>query len=284
MNVPAAWQNNGSGNGVTVGVIDTGVIGTQNDLAGKVDPGFNERKGSGPGNTDQTPGTNPFLHGTFVANCSMAYTNNGILGASPAYRANIIPVNIFDNKTSTTDSDVINALFYLEGRGVKLINMSVNASVPYTFSNQTYHAALTSAVNDFYTNKGGLLFIAAGNDGAQDTNPRSTGLIVCSACTSASKLSSFSNYGSPIWFAAPGTNIVAGDGSNKLSTASGTSFASPLSMSVAAQIWGVRPDLTNAQVLQIMQNTATKPTGYTQANFGYGIVNAGAAVQQALSF
>jgi subtilisin family serine protease len=77
---------------------------------------------------------------------------------------------------------------------------------------------------------------------------------------------------------------VSGDGYNQLTTASGTSFASPLAMSVAAQIWGLRPNLTNAQVLSIMQSTATQPAGYTQAKFGYGIVNSGAAVLKALTF
>jgi subtilisin family serine protease len=284
MNVPQGWANGGSGQGVTVGVIDTGVIGSELDLLGKVDTGFNERKGSGPGNTDQTPGTNPFYHGTFVSTTSMGLTNNGKLGASPAYMANIIPVNVFDNKTTTTDADIVNALFYLEGRNVKLINLSVNGSVPYTFANSTYHPALTSALADFYTNHNGLLFNAAGNDGMRDNSPRTNNLIVVSAVTSSSTLASFSTYGSPVWFAAPGVNIVSGDGSNSLSTASGTSFASPLAMSVAAQIWGLRPNLTNAQVLNIIQTTATQPAGYTQAKFGYGIVNSGAAVQKALTF
>lgn len=284
MNVPTGWANGGSGQGVTVGVIDSGVIGSEIDLAGKVDTGFNERKGSGPGNTDQTPGANAFYHGTFVSTCSMGNTNNGILGASPAYLANIIPVNVFDNQSSTTDADVINALFYLEGRGVKLVNLSVNANVPYTFANSSIHPALTTALADFYNNHNGLLFNAAGNDGQNDRSARTNNLIVISSVTSASTLSSFSTYGSPVWFAAPGSNIVSGDGTNKLSTASGTSFASPLAMSVAAQIWGLRPNLTNAQVLSIMQSTATKPAGYTQAKFGYGIVNSGAAVQKALTF
>jgi len=267
-----------------VGVIDTGVIGTEIDLAGKVDPGFNERKGSGNGNTDQTPGPNAFYHGTFVSTCSMANTNNGILGAAPAYLANIIPVNVFDSNNTTTDADIINALFYLEGRNVKLVNLSVNASTPNTFANSRVHPALTNALADFYTNRNGLLFNAAGNDGQRDTNPRTNNLIVISSVTSSSTLSSFSTYGNPVWFAAPGTNIVSGDGTNQLTTASGTSFATPLALSVAAQIWGLRPNLTNAQVLSIMQTTATQPAGYTQAKFGYGIVNSGAAVQKALTF
>jgi subtilisin family serine protease len=284
MNVPTGWANGGSGQGVTVGVIDSGVIGTEVDLNGKVDPGFNERKGSGNGNTDQTPGPNAFYHGTFVSTCSMGLTNNGTLGASPAYLANIIPVNVFDTQSSTTDADIINALFYLEGRNVKLINMSINANTPYTFANSSIHPALTTALADFYNNHNGLVFNAAGNDGKQDTSARTNNLIVISACTSSSTLASFSTYGGPLWFSAPGNAIVSGDGYNQLTTASGTSFASPLAMSVAAQIWGLRPNLTNAQVLSIMQSTATQPAGYTQAKFGYGIVNSGAAVLKALTF
>lgn len=283
MNVPLGWSQGGSGSGVTIGVIDSGVIGSETDLAGKVDLGWNEVTNAPGGNTDQTPGPNAFYHGTFVSTCSAGLTNNGQLGASPAYQANIIPVNVFDTSSSTSDADVMNALFILEGRGVKLVNLSVNAYVQYSFAHRSIHPALSQAFDDFY-NSGGLLFNAAGNDGLFDSSPLQNSLIVVSSVNSNSALSYFSNYGNPVWFAAPGSNIQSGDGTNGLSIASGTSFASPLAMSVAAQIWGLRPKLSNAQVLNIIQTTATHPPGYTKSKYGYGIVNSGAAIQKALTF
>ncbi|CAN5496580.1 hypothetical protein BH10CYA1_BH10CYA1_24700 [soil metagenome] len=277
MNVPAAWSLNGSGNGVTVGVIDSGVIGTEVDLTPRVAVGINLVTG-GAGNTDQTPGVNPFQHGTFVSTCSMASTNNTLLGASPAFLANIVPVNVFDVNDSTSDALILQALFYLEGQGVKLTNLSVNANVPFTFSSKKFHKVLYSAFQDYYHN-GGLLFNAAGNDGQFDSNRRSPGLIVISAINSASQLAAFSTRGNSVWFAAPGVNIVSGAGDNTLQTASGTSFASPLAMSVAAQLWGLHPSWTNSHVLHAMQASATSPHGSEQL-FGFGQVNAGGALLQ----
>ncbi|MBI2811336.1 MAG: S8 family serine peptidase [Candidatus Melainabacteria bacterium] len=278
MNVPAAWSLNGSGSGVTVGVIDSGVIGTEVDLTPRVAVGLNVITG-GAGNTDQTPGVNPFQHGTFVSTCSMASTNNNLLGASPAFLANIVPVNVFDVNSSTSDASVLEALFYLEGKGVKLINLSVNADVPFTFSSKKFHKVLYAAFQDYYRHFGGLLFNAAGNDGQFDSNGRTPGLIVISAIDSNSQLASFSTRGNSLWFAAPGVNIVSGAGDNTLQTASGTSFASPLAMSVAAQLWGLHPGWTNAHVLHAMQASATSPHG-TETLFGFGQVNAGAALLQ----
>jgi subtilisin family serine protease len=277
MNVPAAWTLNGSGTGVTVGVIDSGVIGTEVDLTPRVGTGINLVTG-GAGNTDQTPGVNPFQHGTFVSTCSMASTNNSLLGASPAFLANIIPVNVFDVNNTTSDALVLEALFYLEGQNVKLINLSVNAPVPYTFSSKKFHKVLYGAFQEYY-HMGGLLFNAAGNDGQFDNNGRSPGLIVVSAIDSNSQLASFSTRGRSLWFAAPGVNIVSGAGDNTLQTASGTSFASPLAMSVAAQLWGLHPSWTNAHVLHAMEGSATSPHG-SEYLYGLGQVNAGAALAQ----
>ncbi len=286
MNVSSGWSQGGSGAGVKIGFIDSGVIGTETDLSGKVDTGFNQVRNRAGGNTDQTPGTNPFYHGTFCATCASALTNNGTLGSAPAYAASIYPVNVFDKNSTCSDSTVLNALFWLEGKGVKLVNLSVNASVPYTFATRSIHPALSQAFDDFYLNQGGLLFNAAGNDGLEDkgATSRSNSLICISSVTSNSTLSSFSTFGAPVWFAAPGSNIVSGSGTNSIQTASGTSFACPLALSVAAQIWGLRPNLSNATVLSIMQQTAIQPPGYTQSTMGYGIVNSGGAVQKALTF
>lgn len=63
MNVPTSWNLKGDGKGVSIGVIDTGVNGVQNDLVGRVDRGINIIT-NGAGNVDL--GSNGFYHGTFV--------------------------------------------------------------------------------------------------------------------------------------------------------------------------------------------------------------------------
>jgi len=274
MNVPTSWLLKGDGRGVSIGVIDTGVNGSQNDLAGRVDRGINIIT-NGVGNVDLA--SNGFYHGTFVSTCAAASTNNFTLGAAPAYRSLIIPVDCFNGQLYTTDADVLNSLFYLESRHVRLVNLSVNAGVPYTYANQSAHPVLFAGFVDFY-NSGGLLFNSAGNDGQFDCSPRTPYLIVISAINSSQQLASFSTRGFPLWFTAAGVNVVSSDVNSQPLTASGTSFSCPLSCAVAAQVWARRPFLTNAQVLDIMRNTAIQPPSYNINYFGYGIPNAAAAL------
>lgn len=273
LNVPAAWNFKADGKGVTIGVIDSGVVGSQIDLSGRVDAGYNTITG-GNGNSDPTNG---FKHGTFVSTCAAASTNNNTLGAAPAFRSYIIPVDVFNGAQFVSDSNIIEAIFYLESRNVRLINLSINANVPFTYANQAQHPAMFQTFIDFY-NGGGLIFNSAGNDGQFDNSPRTPNLIVVSAINANQKLANFSTRGTPLWFTAAGKNVVSSDAANQPAVADGTSFASPLACSVAAQIWSRKPFLTNTQVLQLMVNTAVQPPNYKINRFGYGIPNAGAAV------
>jgi len=67
----------------------------------------------------------------------------------------------------------------------------------------------------------------------------------------------------------------------------GTSYASPVVAGVAALVIAANPNLTRAQIFDILQTTADKVGGYTYTNgrsneLGYGKVNAGAAVTRAV--
>ncbi|HEY9679176.1 MAG TPA: S8 family serine peptidase [Drouetiella sp.] len=272
MNVAAGLNLKADGKGISVGVIDSGVV-ENNDLVGRVDTGYNTITG-GAGNSDPTNG---FQHGTFVSTCLAATTNNNLFGAAAANRAYIIPVNVFNGAEFTSDQDIIDALFYLEGRHVKLVNMSINSDVPNTFANQSANPVTFQAFIDFY-NQGGLIFNSAGNDGQTDNSPRTQYLIVISAINANEKITNFSTRGTPLWFTAAGKNIVSSTATNTVEIADGTSFSSPYACSIAASIWSRNPGLTNAQVLNLMVNTATKPPNYAAKRFGFGIPNLGAAV------
>jgi len=67
----------------------------------------------------------------------------------------------------------------------------------------------------------------------------------------------------------------------------GTSYSSPVVAGVAALVIAANPNLTRAQIFDILQTTADKVGGYTYTNgrsseLGYGKVNAGAAVARAV--
>jgi subtilisin family serine protease len=63
---------------------------------------------------------------------------------------------------------------------------------------------------------------------------------------------------------------------------SGTSFAAPEVAGAAALVWAARPNLRNYQVADILKQTARRVGGWSPTS-GYGVLDAGAAVELALS-
>jgi subtilisin len=159
-------------------------------------------------------------------------------------------------------------------RGIKIVNMSLNNANPeFSISNATNNDVLHSQFQTFHNN-GGLVFNAAGNDGNEDTlNPRYPYLIVVSALDPYGRKASFSKYGNPVWFTAPGVGIVCSSkaGKGKAVSVSGTSFSSPLVASIAALLWGAKPSLTNTQLEQLLISTTNKE--HDSLNKNYGVPN-----------
>lgn len=63
----------------------------------------------------------------------------------------------------------------------------------------------------------------------------------------------------------------------------GTSFAAPIAASVAAQMLEANPQLTPALVKNILVSTATRLSGHDVIRQGFGVLNAGLAVEMALN-
>jgi hypothetical protein len=111
-------------------------------------------------------------------------------------------------------------------------------------------------------------------------------VIAVSATTNSDTLASFSSYGSFVDLAAPGVNIVNAVGTSNVAgsfygTWSGTSFSAPIVSGVSGLIWSANISLTNAQVDQILRDTAENIG--SSLYFGEGRVNADFAVDLASS-
>ena len=137
---------------------------------------------------------------------------------------------------------------------------------------------------------------------------RDANAIAVGASTDRAQLADYSNVGKEIAFVAPssggvrgiyttdvslpnrGFNVgrVARGGADGLHTNDfgGTSAATPLAAGVGALVLSVRPDLTAAQVRDVMQRTCDRIGAGYDANghsdeFGHGRINAGRAVEAA---
>ncbi|CAM6000415.1 unnamed protein product [Sphagnum balticum] len=283
LNIPNAWALGAAGQGITIGSLDTGVDYYNPDLLGRMksigyNAVFNKPNGYDFFGPYQTEGG--FSHGTFTMTCAGASTNNGFGFASPAFQSQIQPVCIAI-VDSTTDMQMALGIEFLLQTGVKLANLSFNSSDPnYNFSVLGSSPILKYALS-VYAGYGGIIFNSAGNDGNLINGVTFPGFVPVAALNADNTPASFTDYGAQIQFAAPGVGITNTGFGGTTYTLSGTSFASPLTAGVAAQVWGTNPALTATQVQQIMQSTASVPSGGDPRFYGYGIPNAAAAVSLA---
>ena len=102
--MPEAWDQGLTGKGVTIGLIDTGVLSSHPDLKGNnMISGHNYLDNNR--NTEDTEG-----HGTFVAGIIGAKRNNHIDIAGIAPEATIVTMKCFDGNKSIV-SDAVKAIY-----------------------------------------------------------------------------------------------------------------------------------------------------------------------------
>jgi serine protease len=239
INLPTVWANSGyTGSGVTVAVIDTGILSGHPDMTGQISSdGYdfisdvnNAMDGDGldPNPEDLGDGTDSpapsSFHGTHVSGTIAARANNnptpvGIAGI--AYNAQIMPLRVL-GKYGGTDADIIQAVYYAAGLdnasgvtpGIKadIINMSLGGP--------GYSSSFQAAVSAART-AGVIIVAAAGNESTSSkTYPAAlNGVIAVSAVDQNKDLAWYSNYGQVadnwIDIAAPGGDTrvdLDGDG------------------------------------------------------------------------
>jgi serine protease len=304
-----AWDVT-SGTGVVVAVLDTGIT-SHPDLNANVIAGYDfiadtqvSNDGNGRDSNPADPGDwvsanqcgythsaqNSSWHGTHVAGTVAAVTNNGVGVAGVAYGAKVMPVRVLGT-CGGYDSDIADAIIWASGGTVsgvpntstpaEVINLSLGGSGACGTTTQN---AINSAVG-----RGATLVIAAGNDNVNVSNAspaNCNNVVAVGSTTSTGARSSFSNYGSLVDIAAPGSSILSTlnsgtttPGSASYATYSGTSMATPHVAGVVALMQSVASSpLTPAQVESTLKSTARAFPSTPSQPIGAGIVNAKAAV------
>ncbi|MCU7725133.1 S8 family peptidase [Actinoplanes sp. KI2] len=271
MNVPAANARS-TGSGVTVAVVDTGVDASHPDLAGQVLPGIDIVNGSTTGVS-----TDPNGHGTHVAGTIAALTGNGVGVASVAPGVKILPVRVLDANGSGYMSDAATGIVWAADHGATVINLSLGST--------SQVSAVTNAVS-YARGKGVTVVAAAGNDRAKGS-PTSwpaadAGVIAVAATDSADTVADYSNQGSYVDVAAPGSEIVSTYpvAKGSYATMDGTSMATPHVAAEAALLKAYDKSLTPDQIEKTIESTAVDlGKAGKDTDYGYGRVDAAAALQ-----
>ena len=304
-----AWDAT-NGSGVVVAVIDTGIT-NHSDLNANVLPGYDfisdsgmARDGNGrDGNAQDEgdwyaanecggshPASNSSWHGSHVAGTVAAVTNNNSGVAGVAYGAKVVPVRVL-GKCGGYTSDIVDGIVWASGGTVsgvpananpaEVINMSLGGGGACSAS---YQNAVNAAVG-----RGTTVVVAAGNSNADTSGftPASCNNVVAVASTTRTGArSSFSNYGSLIDVAAPGSDIASTvnsgattPSSEGYSLMSGTSMAAPHVAGVVALMQAAAGgSLTPSQVESTLKSTLRAFPVSIDRDIGDGIVNAKAAV------
>ena len=219
-------------------------------------------------------------HGTHVAGIAAAKDNNiGTVGMAPGAR--IWAIKVLDNTGTGFISDIIAGIDYLtqNAEEVDVVNMS--------FGCECSSSALDTALNNSV--QAGIVYVAAaGNNGmnaatfspANNVNVIAVSAIVdtdgkCGALgtpTSAGSddtFASFSNFGSIVDVAAPGTIIYSTFIGDSYATMSGTSMASPHVAGAATLLTTVLPTASPSQIKNSLISSGSTSASACDGN-GHG--------------
>ena len=218
-------------------------------------------------------------HGTHVSGVIIAATNNAIGVAGHGGNVKVAALRVLGASGSGTISDLVSGLDYALDQGFRIVNLSLTVR----FDSPALADAVATAAEE-----GVIVVTAAGNQNSVVLWPAAYDEALAVGATAADGTkATFSNFGSALDLAAPGDTILSTHLDNEYRTLSGTSMATPHVSSLAALIWSLRPDLTRAQVIDIMTSTADdlNAAAYPGRDdyLGAGEINFAAALAKASS-
>ncbi len=296
-----------------VAVVDTGVAGDHPDLSRQIAYQASFTGGgtfSASGDDPSSPGSATGFHGTHVAGIVAAATfdADGVAGVAPMAR--LMPIRVFaQDATGSSTADIAQAILYAAGlpnasgqvpaERADVINLSLGSTRACP---AVYNDAITRA------RAAGVIVVAAsGNDGltARDAPSNCAGVISVGALDARRQRTSYSNTDPLLSVAAPGgdprqsttgtglpdlvfSTLADFEGSTRVPSyggKAGTSMATPHVSGVMALMRYANPNITVDQVDALLAagllTDDLGPAG-RDSGTGFGLINAGKAVDEAL--
>jgi len=270
-----AWSRSHGSSDVVVGVIDSGVDLTHEDLRSNnwVRPDnlapyhddelgtFDDLYGFNSADKYADP-TDDNGHGTHCAGIIGAEGDNGVGVAGVNWHVKILPVKYLNASGTGDTSAAIEAINYLiarkkDGVNIRIINASWGSNEPSPALKDAIQAA----------GDAGILFVAAaGNDGVSNddiphypSNFDLPNIVSVAAVDRNDRLTTFSNFGArSVHIAAPGKDILSTWPGSTYRTISGTSMAAPFVSGVAALIAAQEPNISVRNLRAKLLNSVDK--------------------------
>jgi PKD repeat protein len=240
-----AWDLSTGSASVVVAVTDNAMNTNHPDLVNKMLPGHDATTGG----TDPNPcGGNDGFHGSHVCGIVGAQTNNGTGIASIGYNVSILPVKIGRCSDGALTAGY-EGLTWAADNGADVINMSWGGGGSSTYGQN---------VCNYAWNQGAILVAAAGNDGVSTPlYPAAYNNVIAVASTTTNDAkSSFSQFGTWVDIAAPGSSIRSCNQTTGYAFSQGTSMASPLVAGLVGLIKSHAPNASNQDIINCLYSGA----------------------------
>ena len=269
INAEPAFQMGALGEGVRVGVLDSGVNPVAY-LADSLLPGHNYMEGEDGDDT-----TDNYGHGTLVAALIAGSGAEGCVGAAPG--AELVPLKITDGKAIAV-STVCRAIYGgIDDYDCDVLNLSLGVTSEFQ--------ALREAI-DYAAEQGVVVVAAVGNNGNRGRMypAEYESVIGVGAVDEDGSISDHSNHNGSVFLSAPGVNVKTAGKLGGYTSASGTSFSVPYVTAAAAAMLGLDPLLSPEDIASILAETARDAgsEGWDEY-YGYGILDLGACTEKLVS-
>ncbi|WP_414901287.1 S8 family peptidase [Sphingomonas flavalba] len=286
-NVLPAYEAGATGQGVVAGVIDSGVDTGSAEFAGRISSASADLAGSRPMADEDG-------HGTAVASVLLG-ARNGQRTHGVAFEATLLALKAdkpgscatpgADGESGCTFPDlaIARGLDLAVAQKARVVNISLGGGG----ADSTLRAAFDRA-----TAAGVVIVISAGNDAAADpdvlariaSDPVARDhIIVVGATDSAGRIADFSNRAgadAAHYIAALGVDVRAIDNTGTLYSWEGTSLAAPHVAGAIALLAQAFPNLTGAQLVELLLQSATDAGAPgTDPVYGRGVLNIGKAFE-----
>ena len=222
------------------------------------------------------------FHGTFVTALAVGTANNGVGSSGIAPECKYIPVSM--GKTINTFT-MVEGLLYCIHHGADVVNLScgtyfdedmlkqmpVDQQIAFSRQSGRAQELMWDYVFKLADERNVTIVWSAGNQniyGAMDTSKRSMGTIRVSAVDPDLRKADFSNFGNfsdrniyHSTISAPGADIFSAQPCDTYGKGDGTSYSAPIVTGAVALMKSINGNLTNKEIIQILQETGKPVEG-----------------------
>ncbi|MEM6336191.1 MAG: S8 family peptidase [Bacteroidota bacterium] len=238
-------------------------------------------------------------HGHTVASTAVGFREGTLIG--PCWGGEVLAATteFAPSETNQEEDAFVAGMEWMEMMGADIVNVSLGYSTfdagqrSYTTADLDGDTGVTTRAADRAAQRGVVVVTSAGNEGSSPWQRITTpadgdSVITVGAVTAEGVRAGFSSTGptadgrtKPDVVAQGASTVIARSGSG-YAFANGTSFSSPLTAGVVCQILQANPGLSPIEVRDLLRSTASQANNPDNL-LGWGIVNAAAAVQGAIT-